>query len=105
MKVYLPNPKFIFSVLIHAVIYCWDVKLWGVTVITVAAYPQTITLPATINTYLSGSATPWTTDIPNIVVVPYLCNATSSSVDIILDYEVGSQVPDNVPVIYIALAK
>ena len=29
MKVYLPNPKFIFSVLIHAVIYYWDVKLWG----------------------------------------------------------------------------
>ena len=79
--------------------------LWGVTVITVAAYPQTIILPATINTYLSGSATPWTIDIPSIVVVPYLCNATTSSVDIILDYEVGAQVPNNVPVIYIALAK
>lgn len=86
--------------------YLGNIKiLWGVTVITVAAYPQTITLPATINTYLSGSATPWTTDIPNIVVVPYLCNATTSSVDIILDYEVGAQVPNNVPVIYIALAK
>lgn len=80
-------------------------RLWGVTVITVAAQPQTITLPATINTYLSGSATPWTNDIPSIVVVPYLCNATISSVDIILDYEVGAQVPNNVPVIYIALAK
>lgn len=83
----------------------WVVKLWGVTVITVAAYPQTIILPATINTYLSGSATPWTIDIPSIVVVPYLCNATTSSVDIILDYEVGAQVPNNVAVIYIALAK
>ena len=29
MKVYLPKPKFIFSVLIHAAIYYSDAKLWG----------------------------------------------------------------------------
>lgn len=79
-------------------------KLWGIELIEVAAVPHTVTFPIPINIYLSGSVTPWTNDIPNIVVVPYLYNATTTSVDITLDYELGAQKPSNIACIYIAIA-
>lgn len=50
MKVYLPNPKFIFSVLIHAVIYCWDVKLWGSATATAKA-GKVVDLPLSIDQF------------------------------------------------------
>ena len=50
MKVYLPNPKFIFSVLIHAVIYYWDVKLWGTD--SYSELHGTTTLGITVNSVM-----------------------------------------------------
>ena len=78
--------------------------LWGLEVIDVAAVPHKTMFPIPINVYFSGSVTPWTNDIPNIVIVPYLYNATTTSVDITLDYEVGKQIPSNIPCIYMAIA-
>ena len=79
-------------------------KLWGLEIIDVAAVPHKTMFPIPINVYFSGSVTPWTNDIPNIVIVPYLYNATITSVDITLDYEVGKQVPSNIPCIYMVIA-
>ena len=78
--------------------------LWGIELIEVAAVPHKTMFPIPINVYFSGSVTPWTNDIPNIVVVPYLSNATTTSVDITLDYEIGKQTPSNINCIYIAIA-
>ena len=73
-------------------------------VIDVAAVPHKTMFPIPIRVYFSGSVTPWTNDIPNIVIVPYLYNATTTSVDITLDYEVGKQVPSNIPCVYMVIA-
>lgn len=62
---------------------------WGLTLMPVNGTTCSIALPHAIIYGLNGLCTPYTMDIPDIVIVAYFTGFTPTTINITYDYETG----------------
>ncbi len=65
------------------------ILIWGVVQLPVNGVAYDVVMPVSINFGMAGFCTPYSADIPDIVICPYCTGFTRTSIKITYDYETG----------------